>query len=78
VGSQQAFARSCAPCPPYVEQLSRGRLAPTARKRCGKCQAEEGLKVLWLVLKYDHQVSNQSWTEEQEEQKEVGRFTVGA
>lgn len=30
--SQQAFARSWAPCPPYVEQLSGGILAPPPRK----------------------------------------------
>lgn len=32
VESQQAFARSWAPCPPYVEQLSGGILAPPPRK----------------------------------------------
>lgn len=30
--SQQAFARSWAPCPPYVERLSGGILAPPPRK----------------------------------------------
>lgn len=32
VESQQAFAWSWAPCPPYVEQLSGGILAPPPRK----------------------------------------------
>lgn len=71
--SQQAFARSCAPCPPYVEQVSGGRLAPPPRRDVVSAGAEEGLKVLRHVLKYDHkdlELPNQSRSERQEEEKE--------
>lgn len=43
--------------------------SPNAMKRCGKREAEEGLKVLRLVLIYDHKDSelpNQSWSEKLE------------
>lgn len=52
--SQQAFARSCAPCPPYVEQLSRGQRGPPPRRYVAKREADKGLTVPGLVLKYDH------------------------
>lgn len=81
--SQQAFARSCASCSPYVEQLSGGQLAPPPRRNVASEKLRRGSKVLRLVLKYDHkdpQFPNQSWPEKQEEEKEeeeVGRFCWG-
>lgn len=76
--SQQAFARSWAPCPPYVEQLSGGILAPPPRKEVesrklqGVESTEAHIKICpgGLQPPTISKFPNQNWSEKEKQKRQ--------
>lgn len=74
VESQQAFARSWAPCPPYVEQLSGGILAPPPRKNVAS-RRMQGVESSEAHIKMcpggqPPKLPNQNWSEKEKQERQ--------